>query len=328
MKNMKRNRPSRVERESLFAALGAVTLLSAGASAASSPQPPPGFTSHLADTLGAKIHYLKGGSGPALLLIHGWPETWYEWRKMMPALARHYTVIAADLRGFGESSLEPAGYDKKTLANDLHVLMVRLGYTRATVVGHDWGAPVAYAYAAQHRDAVDKLVLVEGALFGPWTENIEPLWFFHLLRLPNGYAENLITGRERQFLSCFYDNREMHVVPAFDKSVIDIYTAAYARPGRMGPSYGLYRTIDDDVRDNAIFSKTKLAVPVLAVGADKGIGQGVIQSAHVVAANVTPVLFNHTGHFIPEERPEALTEAIELFLAGKPVPASWTPPGL
>ncbi|MEO7731343.1 MAG: alpha/beta hydrolase [Kofleriaceae bacterium] len=292
---------------------------------ASSPSPPAGFTSHLADVGAVKIHYVMGGSGPPLLLVHGWPETWYEWRKMMPALARRHTVIAVDLRGIGDSSLEPSGYDKKTLANDLFRLLAQLGYPKADVVGHDWGGPVAYAYAAQHTEAVNKLVLIEGSPFGPWMESPEPFWFFHFLRLPNGYAEQLLTGREREFLSYFYNNHEMHVVPVFGQDVVDVYTAAYARPGRMGPSYGLYRTIEDDVRDNTAFAKSKLTMPVMAVGAQKGAGQLALKSAAVVAANVTPLLFQNTGHFIPEERPEALTTAIEDFLAGRPVPATWSP---
>jgi pimeloyl-ACP methyl ester carboxylesterase len=291
-----------------------------------SPQPLPGFTSHVVDVGAAKIHCLVGGNGPALLLIHGWPETWYAWRKMMPALARRHTVISVDLRGFGDSSLEPSGYDKKTLANDLYALLMKLGHPRADVVGHDWGGPIAYAYAAQHPEATSKLVLIEGTPFGPWMETVEPIWFFHFLRVPGGYAEKLITGREREFLRYFYDNREMHVVPVFDETVIDLYSSAYARPGRMGPSYGLYRSIDQDVRDNIAFSKTKLVLPVLAVGAQKGAGEAVAKSARAVAESVTPVLFKSTGHFIPEERPEALADVIETFLAGRPVAATWNPP--
>ena len=298
---------------------------SASALSSSSSASLPGFASHIVDVGSARLHCLVGGKGPALLLIHGWPETWYEWRKMMPALARHHTVIAPDLRGFGDSSLEPSGYDKKTLASDMHALLMKLGHPTADVVGHDWGGPVAYAYAAQYPKAVRKLVMVEGAPFGPWMETIEPIWFFHFLRLPGGYAEKLITGREREFLRYFYDNREMNVVRAFDEPVIDVYSRAYARPGRMGPSYGLYRSIDQDVLDNIAFSRTKLVIPVLAIGAQKGSGELVSKSARAVAESVTSILFKSTGHFIPEERPDELTNVIEAFLAGSPVPATWSP---
>jgi pimeloyl-ACP methyl ester carboxylesterase len=254
-----------------------------------------------------------------MLLIHGWPETWYEWRKMMPLLARRFTVVAADLRGCGDSSLEPSGYDKKTLAQDMRKLMLKLGFRSAIVVGHDWGGPVAYAYAAQYRDAVEQLVLIEGAPLGPWTQNTNQFWFFNFLRIP-GYAEKVLRGREREFLHYFYDNEEMHVVPgSFDPASIEAYGRAYAREGRMGPSYGLYRSIDQDVRDNAELAKQPLNMQILAVGAEKGAGGFVAQGARQVGVRVTPVLFRDTGHFIPEERPEALTDLIFQFVDGKPV---------
>lgn len=311
----------------VVAAFGALAVISAAqgqSPAASRAAVPPGFTSHIADLGEVKIHYVIGGNGPPVLLLHGWPETWYEWRKVMPLLAQGHTVIAADLRGMGDSSLAPSGYDKKTLAQDMRQLMVKLGHPVATLVGHDWGGPVAYAYAAQYRDGVDKLVLIEGSPFGPWMKSTNILWFFDFLRKP-GYAEKLITGREREFLRDFYDNPEMHVVPAFDKGVIDIYSTAYSRPGRMGPSYGLYRSIDQDVRDNGEFARTKLTIPVLAIGAEAGAGPLVFEASKQVAASPSTLLFHKTGHFIPEERPEPLARAVLDFMAGKPVPQEWIP---
>jgi pimeloyl-ACP methyl ester carboxylesterase len=286
---------------------------------------PSGFRSQTADLGDVKIHYVVGGTGTPLLLIHGWPETWYEFRKMLPALARRHTVIAADLRGAGDSSVPSDGYDKKTLAADLHRLMVKLGHERATVVGHDWGAAVAYAYAAQFRDAVDKLVVAEGAPFGPWMPTTEPVWFFHFLRIP-GYAEALVKGRERQFLTYFYRNDEFHVVPAFDDATIDLYVRSFSRPGRMEAGYGLYRTIDTDVKDNAELAKTPLTIPVLAVGAKAGNGELILRFTRATAKNVTGVLMEATGHFIPEERPDALTQLIESFMDGKPIAPEWRLP--
>lgn len=294
----------------------------AGSSAAALPR---GFQSRDAEVGPVRIHYVIGGQGPAVLLIHGWPETWYEWRGTMKRLARSHTVIAADMRGFGESSLSPSGYDKKTLAQDLYGLMQQLGHPHAIVVGHDWGGPVAYAYAAQHPDAVTKLVLIEGAPFGPWMKSIEPFWFFHFFRVPGGYAEKLIEGRVPQFLSYFYRSPEFHVVPAFDDQVIATYTAAYARPGRMVPGYALYRAIDQDVRDNVRFAKEKLSIPVLAIGARRGAGEATDDGARAVATNVTPILFEDTGHFIPEERPAALAKIIEDFAQGRPIASVWRP---
>jgi pimeloyl-ACP methyl ester carboxylesterase len=307
----------------LLASVAAVRSSAAQQLAAS--EIPAGFQSRTADVGAARIHFVVGGKGPPLLLVHGWPESWYEWRKMMPSLATRFTVVAVDLRGMGASSLEPSGYDKKTLATDLHRLMVSLGYARADIVGHDWGGPVAYAYAAQYRDAVDKLVVVEGSPFGPWLKTLDIAWFFTFFRIP-GYAESILPGREAAFLRYFYVNDRYHVVPgSFDERSIAHYTRDYARPGRMAATYGLYRTIDQDVRDNTTFAQEPLTIPVLSIGAEKGAGEITFSSARAVATHVTPVLFHATGHFIPEERPDALVATIEDFIDGKPVAAEWSP---
>ncbi len=287
---------------------------------------PTGFVSTSADLgNGVRIHYVIGGSGPPLLLVHGWPETWYEWRKMMPLLAKHYTVVAADLRGMGDSSLGPDGYDKKTLGKDMHDLMTGLGYNKVTLIGHDWGAPIAYAYAAAYRNEVQKLVMIEGAPMGSWLPSTDLLWFFPFLRIPN-YAEQLLIGREREFLRYFYENDAFHAVPgAFDATSIEVYSRSYARPQRMEASYGLYRSIPQDVRDTDAFAKQPLTIPVLAIGAELGAGDFIASSARKVAANVSSTVFRQTGHFIPEERPDALTEVILRFLRDQPVMPDWRP---
>ncbi len=291
----------------------------------SAAAPPAGFVSHTTRVGDVSIHYVIGGKGPPLLLLHGWPETWFEWRLMMPALAKSHTVIAADLRGMGGSSLASEGYDKKTLANDMHALVSQLGYQRVTVIGHDWGGPVAYAYAAQHRDAVDKLVMIEGSPFGPWMRNTNVYWFFDFLGVP-GYAETVLPGRERAFLRYFYENEAFHAVPGvFTDETIEVYSGAYARPGGMTASYGLYRTIGQDVRDVGAFAAMPLSIPVLAVGAEKGAGAFVGDSARRVASNVQTVIFKGTGHFVPEERPAELTDVVMRFLRGETVAGEWRP---
>lgn len=286
---------------------------------------PTGFQSKTADLNGVQIHYVMGGSGPPILLIHGWPETWYEWRKVMPLLAKQFTVVAADLRGFGDSTSAPTGYDKKTLATDMHALMRSLQFPKAVVVGHDWGGPVAYAYAAQYREAVDKLVMIEGLPFGPWMPTLEPYWFFSFLRVP-GYAEQVLAGKEREFLTYFYGNEQFHVVPgSFTPDSVDVYVKSFSRAGRMQPSYGLYRTIEQDVADNVEFAKTPLQLPVLAIAAQAGAGEFAFKAAQQVANHVTPVLMRQTGHFIPEERPDVLAQLLADFVAGKPIAPIWAP---
>ncbi|WP_214472667.1 alpha/beta hydrolase [Mesorhizobium sp. dw_380] len=290
---------------------------------------PAGFQSRFADGIG--IHYVIGGKGPPILLIHGWPEDWREWRKVMSLLAAKHTIIAVDLPGFGESQVAASGYDKKTLAEDLFRFMASLKYQRATIVGHDWGGPIAYAYAAIHREAVDKLVIVEGAPDGPWTAKQSlpflhnPLWFFGFFEIPD-FAERVLAGHEREFLDWFYRNKQFHVVPGgFSEADIAYYEGVYAQPGRLAASLQVYRTIDRDIADNIEFSRKPLSIPVLAVGASYGLGRAVAASMGQVAANVSAVLMQDTGHFIPEERPEALSELIDAFLSGRTVLQDWRP---
>lgn len=292
---------------------------------------PAGFQSQFADVNGVRIHYVIGGEGSPILLIHGWPEDWHEWRKMMPQLGSRHTVIAVDLRGFGESQIASSGYDRKTLAEDLFQLMARLDHPRATLVGHDWGGPVAYAYAAMHRDAVDKLVVVEGAPDGPWTTKQlapflhNPLWFFGFFEIPD-FAEKVLAGHEKEFLDWFYRNKGFHIVPgSFSEAEITYYESTYAQPGRLAASLQLYRTIDRDISDNIELSRTPLSIPVLAIGARYGLGSAVAESMRHVAGIVAPVLMEDTGHFIPDERPEALSQIIEAFLDNGTAPGDWLP---
>jgi len=292
---------------------------------------PAGFRSQFAEVNGLRIHYVTGGSGPPILLIHGWPEDWHEWRKMMPQLAAKHTVIAVDLRGFGQSQIASSGYDRKTLADDLSQLMTKLNYSQVTVVGHDWGGPVAYAYAATHRDAVDRLIIVEGALDGPWSSKQSapflhnPLWFFGFFEIPD-FAEKVLAGHEKEFLDWFYRNKGFHIVPgSFSEAEITYYETAFARPGRLAASLQLYRTIDRDIADNSELSQTPLSIPLLAIGARYGLGTMVAESMRHVAGSVAPVLMENTGHFIPDERPEALSRIVEAFLDGRPVPEDVAP---
>ena len=279
---------------------------------------PAGFRHATVEANGQRLHVVIGGHGPPALLIHGWPETWYEWRKVMPLLAERYTVVVPDLPGFGDSSRPAHGYDKKTLAEDLFQAMTVLGHPRALLIGHDWGGPVAYAYAARHRDAVTALVVIEGAPFGAWTENKEPYWFFGFFKVP-GYAEQVVAGHEREFLHWFYTDPHL-THGAIDDAARAEYSRTYASVAGITASASLYRAIDADVADNAVAAKAPLTIPVLAIGAQDGAGPGVGATMKQVATTVTPMTFAGVGHFIPEERPELLVQTIMRFLGPATTP--------
>ena len=197
-----------------------------------------------------------------------------------PLLAREHTVIAVDYRGAGDSSAPATGYDRKTMAEDLHGLVAALRLGPVVLVGHDWGAGVSYAYAALHRAEVVALVAIEGRPDGPWNATSEPYWFFGFQAIP-GFAERVIAGHEAEYLEWFYRTPAFHVVPLEDREVA-LYECAFARPGRMRAGFEVYRTIDQDRRDNAELARTKLTVPVLAVGASQ-----VITYTEVVNADKT-----------------------------------------
>jgi pimeloyl-ACP methyl ester carboxylesterase len=277
----------------------------------------PGFQHETVTANGQQIHFVVGGRGSPLLLIHGWPETAFEWRKMLPELAASHRVYAVDLRGAGGSSVPKAGYDKKTLASDVYSALLELGVSKAVVVGHDWGASVAYAYAAQFPSAVDRLVVCEGVPFGPWLPKTDIFWYFTFMRIP-GFAERVTAGNERAYLDWFYRTSEFHrVANAIDDSAVTQYLETYSQPARMKAGFELYRSIDRDVADNTELSKTKLTMPVLAVAGENGAGDAVAKSMSAVALDVSSVLLADTGHFIPEERPAAFASLIAQFLAGK-----------
>ncbi|MEU7870283.1 alpha/beta hydrolase [Dactylosporangium sp. NPDC049140] len=213
-----RARPVRPRHLWLLAATAVLSLLAPTAAAAHSdgtvaagrePRVPYGFTEQRALVGNVGINYVRGGHGPTLVLVHGFPQTWYEWRGILPELAKHYTVIAPDLRGAGRSDAPAGGYDKKTMAADIHGLLVQLGLNRdIRLVGHDIGTMVAYAYAAAHPDEVTKLVLSEAPIpdeglynFPALTKQGPGVWNFGFFSLTNGLPEQLVDGREESWHS-------------------------------------------------------------------------------------------------------------------------------
>jgi pimeloyl-ACP methyl ester carboxylesterase len=270
------------------------------------------------------MHYVIGGQGDPVVLLHGWPQTWYEWRHVMPALAKNYTVIAPDLRGLGDSSKPVTGYDGNTTAQDINQLVSQLGFNKKIfLVGHDIGSQTAYSYAAAHPSNVSKLVIMEYSLLGVLPEEQEqqvPIWWFGFHQTRD-IPEALTAGKEREYLSWFY--RGLAYNPeAITEADIDEYVRHYSAPGGMRAGFEYYRAFPIDAEQNKELSKTKLEMPVLALGGDiypalggNFPGNYVLNSTQAVAQNVRGVIVPFSGHFIPEEQPDFVVEQLTTFFS-------------
>ena len=274
------------------------------------------FQHAYADLGDVRLHYVTAGSGPAVVLLHGWPQTWYMWREVMPGLAGRYRVIAPDLRGLGDSSRPVGGYDKKTLAQDVWCLVHDvLGEDDLFVVGHDWGGPTAFAMAAQHRDAVKRLAIFDVLVPGDGTPVMFANRWHHGLHWELDFPEALTAGREDVYLGFFYRNwggRPDAISPEAERE----YLRAYRQPGAMRAGFNLYRATPQDVADNQAFlSEGKLKMPVLCHAGALGRGRGelAIESWRRVAEDVRDGVVEDCGHWIPEERPQWVVEQLLAF---------------
>ena len=315
----------------LAATVGA-TVITAAAPASSSARssassagekPPAGFSEHTTRVAGIGLHYVIGGHGPTLVLIHGYPQTWYEWHGIMPALAEHYTVIAPDLPGAGQSDAPASGYDKKTMAADLHALLVSLGRDGdVRIVGHDIGTMVAYSYAAQYPATVKKLVLSEAPIpddsiytIPSLTKQGPGVWNFGFFNLTDGLPEAMIKGRETAWTAGFIGGFE-GVPGAVTPADIRVFAHYLRDPAHMEASLTWFRTFPQDIRDDDRFRQTPLTMPVMAIGASGSLGPNEGAQVQGYATDVTPVTIANSGHWIYEEHPEELTALLLGFLGG------------
>ncbi|KAA9376483.1 alpha/beta hydrolase [Microbispora cellulosiformans] len=305
----------------LLASLAATAVVPA-AGAAAGPRVPAGFTERTAHVNGITVNYVRGGHGPTLVLLHGYPESWYEWRGIMPALAEHYTVIAPDLRGAGGSSAPRGGYDKKTMAADLHGLLTRLGLDHdINLVGHDIGTMVAYSYAARHPDRVAKLVLSEAPIpdsrlytFPSLTPQGPGFWNFGFFTVRNGLPEQIIEGREALWIKRFIGLLAVHKDRAAEAGAVREYAGHLSDDRRLRASFEWFRALDRDVADNRKLAKHKLPMPVLALGADHSLGRFVPDQVREYAENVQGKVVADSGHWIFEEHPAEMTRVLLQFL--------------
>jgi pimeloyl-ACP methyl ester carboxylesterase len=275
------------------------------------------------------IHYVVSGEGPAVVLLHGWTSTWYQWRRhVMPALAEHYTVIAPDMRGVGDSEkpVDEAGYEKRNMSEDIYQLVRALGHKKVRIVGHDFGATVAYAYAVAHRDDVEQLVILdmpfpgfgyeEGLRFDP--PRTDPLGreFWHLAwhEAPSEIFEALVTGRERTYLRYFFQQFSFDP-SAVSEEDLDEYTRHYASPGGLR-SVNYYRTHAADAAYFLESAKTPLEMPVLALGGDHFNGIMVKEAMEQMAGNVVGGVIPDCGHWVTDEQPEYVIDQLLAFFEG------------
>jgi pimeloyl-ACP methyl ester carboxylesterase len=277
---------------------------------------PPGFRIHGVPTNGTRLSVAVGGTGPTLVLLHGWPQTGRAWRRVLPALARDHTVVVPDLRGMGLSSHPAGGYDKWTQAGDIRAVLDKLGIDRADIVGHDIGTMVAYAYAARYPDKTSRLVVMDSPVPGipPWNQivRLPALWHFNF---GGPDAERLVAGRERIYLDRFWN--EFAGDPSkIDEATRRHYAAIYARPGAMHAAFAQFLAIGQkDEADNLKAMDTKLAMPVLAIGAAKTFGANVAVVMRNAATNVQELVVPNAGHWLMEEAPAATIAAVQDFLA-------------
>ncbi|MFI1415157.1 alpha/beta fold hydrolase [Streptomyces sp. NPDC020707] len=279
------------------------------------------FTSRLVEVNGLRLHAVTGGDGPALLLVGGWPQTWYAWREVMPALARRHSVVAVDSRGSGLSGKPDDGYDAGTLAADLVALMAELGHDRFDVAGHDIGTWTAYALAADHPERVGRLAVIEAVIpgltpsppfFGPAAVNLK-LWQFGFNRLPD-LNEELVRGRERLFFGHQFATKAA-TPAAIPSYAVDVYVDAIAAdPRALRASFGYYRALDETIAQNERRGRTRLTLPVLALGGALWSGASTAHTMRLAADDVTEVVLDDCGHYPAEEQPSRLVETLENFL--------------
>ncbi|HPU16646.1 MAG TPA: alpha/beta hydrolase, partial [Polymorphobacter sp.] len=263
---------------------------------------------HFTDLGDVTLHHVGAGRGEPVLLLHGWPETWFMWRDVIPLLAPHFEVIAPDLRGLGDSSRPEAGYDKATVARDIAALMTRLGHERFRVVAHDWGGPVAFALAAQFPDRVQAMAIFDAPVLGDGGPiEHHNRWHFGFHALP-GLPEALTQGREDSYLRFFY--RFGGARPdAISEAAQAEYVRAYAQPGAMTAGFNYYRAVPQDIAATVAFREAgkRLEMPILVYGGDpatRGRGMTALESWQRVAGNASGGVAENCGHWIPEERPD------------------------
>ncbi|MGI4865974.1 MAG: alpha/beta fold hydrolase [Janthinobacterium lividum] len=286
----------------------------------------PGFTNQYASVNGIRLHYVAGGSGPVLVCLPGWPQTWYSYHPIAAELAQYFRVLIVDIRGMGSSDKPAAGYDKKTMAQDIYELLRHLGIAKAVLLGHDIGGMVASSFAFNYPEATEKLILADGAhpsegmrqmpmlpAPGTFTDKMneqQPYIWWMAFNQVKGLPEQLLAGRFQYLLDYLFhyvmlDERRM---TAFDRAV---YAAVYNEPENIRAATAWYQAIDQDIADANTYAR--LPMPVLGIGSK--VSYSYLQmSLPYMAENVQVVGILDSGHYLFEEKPAQVLDAVLAFL--------------
>ncbi|MCD0465985.1 alpha/beta fold hydrolase [Flavobacterium sp. ENC] len=287
-------------------------------SAAVKPADPPANFKHATALVnGVNIHYVIGGKGEPLVLVHGFGQNWYMWNRLLPELSKHFTVIAPDLRGVGESDKPESGYDKKTMATDIHELVKKLGYNSVNLAGHDIGLMVAYAYAAQYGSEVKKLALMDALLPGiepVWSQVSASAWWFGFFAWPA--SGDIVKGKEKEFLTNFWP-MVGHVKDPFTAEETAEFVRAYAVKDGAKSSFKWFGNFPQDGKDNLVFAKTKLKMPLLAMGGEYFAAAFLKDHSKLVAENVTESKIAGAGHWLVQENTAQVQKDLLAFFLAK-----------
>lgn len=283
----------------------------------------PGTQSRTELINGIRMHFTEAGEGPPVVLLHGWPETSYAWRKQIPVLAKRYRVIAPDLRGYGDTEKPKDGYDKRTMAQDIASLVDFLGYERIALVGHDRGARVATRFAKDHAGMLDRLVVMDNIPTRVVFQNTDAklargYWFFYFNQVMD-LPEALIAGREEIWLRHFYKDWSYDPGMMTDEEVA-VYTKAYSQPGAMRGAFNDYRAGAQDLSQDLEDADVRIQCPTLVLwGADFRLVGGMFDVLGVwrdMCTDVRGAAIERCGHLPHEEQPAVVNDHLLKFLDG------------
>lgn len=279
--------------------------------------PPANFKHQTAVVNGVKIHYVIGGKGEPLVLIHGFGQNWFMWNRLLPELSKHFTVIAPDLRGVGESDKPAGGYDKKNMAKDIHELVKKLGYNNINLAGHDIGLMVAYAYAAQYGDEVKKVALMDALLPGVepvWSQVSASAWWFGFFAWPA--SGDIVTGKEKEYLTNFWPVVG-HAKDPFTAEEKAEFIRAYSVKNGARSSFKWFANFPQDGKDNLVLMQTKLKMPLLAMGGEYFAAAFLKDHSKLVAENVIESKIAGAGHWIVQENTTQVQKDLLAFFLSK-----------